>query len=228
MPIAIDTAGAVQGSGTSNPASPQSTTVTVGNNPNRVLLVAVHTPGALTITSVTYGGQTMTNIRTDNLGSNQSAVFILVAPPTGANTLTINYTGTPTQMIIGWQSIYGANQSTTVEAQTGGNGTFTNPSLTLTSIADNAWQFTFLTTTTACTVNGGNQQYNMNDTFTFAGGRGSSSGPKTPAGSVTLGWTATNATWTMSMISIAPAPAGKPPTMPTLGFFPDYQLIAMN
>jgi hypothetical protein len=70
--------------------------VTVGNNPNRLLVVAFDTVGANGISSVTYGGSPLTQatFTSGYWGSRTSGIYYLTNPAAGTANLTVNWTST--------------------------------------------------------------------------------------------------------------------------------------
>lgn len=108
--------------GVNNPT----TSFTVENNTNRVLLVMTQCQSGGT-TAVTYNGVGMTEIAT--IGS-VVKVYKLVAPSTGANTLSI--TGT---LVLSYAiaSYYNIDQAINVEVLNSGNSSFTITSSTINS-----------------------------------------------------------------------------------------------
>jgi len=71
-------------------ASSLSTSFTVGNNSNRILVVAIATNGA-TVSSISYGGQPMTLAASASQTSQYT--YYLIAPATSSNTLVISLSG---------------------------------------------------------------------------------------------------------------------------------------
>ena len=72
-----------------------SNSFTVANNSNRILLVHVACNSTQSVSGVTYNGVAMTALfsNTYNDGSTNYSLYYLLAPTTGANTLTVNLTG---------------------------------------------------------------------------------------------------------------------------------------
>lgn len=63
---------------------------TTGTGANRILIVSVGISAAETVSSVTYGGQALTLIHQSSAGSPRLAVWYLLAPPSGLNSVVIN------------------------------------------------------------------------------------------------------------------------------------------
>ncbi len=123
--------------GTTNSAS-----ISVANNTNRMLIVFVEVPtNGASITSVTYNAIAMTQIDagTEYAGAQPIASFILPAPATGSNTLSI----TPTSGTAKWTaySIYNAAQSTTPDAHNKAQNSTANLTCSVTTVANGAIVF---------------------------------------------------------------------------------------
>lgn len=98
--------------------------VTSGHaNTVAVACVSMISSGALTVSSVTYGGQAMTaaGALQQATGSySYAGAYVLVAPPTGSNTLVVSAAGGGgiNVIMVDLVSFYGANQTTPVRAGT--------------------------------------------------------------------------------------------------------------
>ena len=133
MAIAFDAVShGVDGSGTSLSWSHTCT------GSNLILFVAALVDTSHTVTSVTYNGVAMTQIASVDAWT-RTALYYLVAPATGTNTVTITASGN--------NPIYGRATSYTGASQTGvpdsfstntGTGT-TSLNLTTTVVANNSW-----------------------------------------------------------------------------------------
>lgn len=180
-----------------------------GANLILIVGVAIVDTGAHTVSGVTYNGVALTQkVRTAGANSNATEIWYLVAPATGANTIAVTLTGAPVQnSMAGAISLTGANQAAP-EASNGASGGAPNPTMSITTVADNAWVVDAVSDNNAVTLLAGSGQtrfwlINGNNRT----GAGSYEGPKTPAGAVTMDYTAGGSAWTMSAVSIAPATA---------------------
>jgi hypothetical protein len=106
-------------------------TATVGNNPNRLLLVTVVVQGAtgtINCAGVTYNGVSMTNIATATLGNNGfgqsiiSYLFLLIAPTVGANGVAITATGLYHASAYSWYNTDQASGVDVTNTATGAGG----------------------------------------------------------------------------------------------------------
>jgi hypothetical protein len=132
--IAFDTA---VDSGTRNGGTSNSWSHTVtGSNP--ILLVTLIYDNGSGINSVTYGGQAMTLADTSSAKSGRNiAVYYLINPPTGSNTVSVSYSGFNSNRLSQSASYTGVGSVDVVTKQANiTTGTMTN---TLTTLVANAW-----------------------------------------------------------------------------------------
>lgn len=146
--------------GANAPASPFSFVSTsgtvpgsIGNNADRVLIIAVGLSLAVTITALTWAGQAMTSIGTaTTAGGRSTRLYGLINPSTGAQTVSMTFTGTAGAVAIGGVSLYNTEQTTGWRNFNSATGSSVNPTVTITTIAtsmavagfadDNASSFT--------------------------------------------------------------------------------------
>ncbi len=164
------------------------------------------------ITGVTYAGVSMTKIQYyKNTAKNTATwLYVLPAPATGANNITVSATSSMLIQIHGI-SFTGVNQSTTVDSiatKTQTSGTSSTHTYTTTTVADNCalvlavWLERSPTAGTNTTLAG---SY-VASTFMFR-----STANITPAGSSSLSWTQSDTTYSSGII-ISLAPATSAPT----------------
>ncbi|MHA1938714.1 MAG: DUF2341 domain-containing protein, partial [Candidatus Thorarchaeota archaeon] len=187
---------------------------------NRILVVGVSWRNAgadtWTVSSVTYNSLPLTPIRKDEKFDSESrstALYYLTDPPTGsAYPIQVNYSGTTVYRSVGGAvSLTGVDQSNPVDAQNGIAGaTGTNPSVTVTTNTDGAWVVDALCirnatgTTSADGVQ--DERWNLRTAANNIDGAGSTMGPKSPAGDVTMSWTTgTNGGHSISAVALKPA-----------------------
>lgn len=182
---------------------------------NRLLFVGVSFDSAgLSISSVTYAGTNLTLIRTDENTaiSRSSSIWYLVAPATGANDIVVTYSN-DTVCISGSISLTGVAQTGSLDANNGAIGVDITASVVVTTVADNAWVLDTMAANSSFgwTVGAGQtQRWNVIPSASVDGG-GSTEGPKTPAGAVTMSWSVGQpggTDWAISAASFAPAVAG--------------------
>jgi len=144
--------------------------------------------------SATYNGVSLTSSTTRTGASASVQFWYLVAPATGANTVSVTFcsSGSLGAGGAGVSTFTGVDQSTPIDATT--SSTFlntANPSITLGTVADNSW-----VTALIANENGtGTCDANADQTERYAiaptGVQGvfSDTGPKTPAGNQVMSWT---------------------------------------
>jgi hypothetical protein len=217
--IAFDAASVSSGDGTGSSIS-WSHTVTSGGS-DRILVVGVSWRNSgndtWTVSSVTYNSQALTPIRKDEQfgdppGSRSTALYYLTDPPTGsAYTIQVNFSGSVFRSIGGAVSFTGVDQSDPVDAENGIAGaTGTNPSVTVTTNTDGAWVVDTLCIRNAggtTSVSGGQtERWNRRTSSESIDGAGSTIGPNSPAGDVTMSWTTgTNEGYSISTAALKPS-----------------------
>lgn len=168
------------------------------------------------VSSATYNSVSMTSIRRDvQTAYNDSATEILYlkAPTAGANTVAVTLVGSNFGAKGGAITLTGVDQTTPLDANNGANGNSASASVAVTTVADNAWVLDTVGGWSPFTVGAGQtQRWNIIGTYTD--GAGSTEGPKTPAGSVTMSWTLPSEAWSISAASFAPAISATPTPTP--------------
>jgi hypothetical protein len=185
-------------------------TVTAGNNRLVYVGVSIKEFPALTVSSVTYKGVALTNIRSDG-SSYHTSIWYLVTPDTGTNDVVVNLSGTAEAVHAGAMSLSGVDPTNPVDAHNGAAGSDVTPTVDVTTVADNAWVLDTVVWSNAnvFAVVGGGQTERWNGHQYNASGAGSTEGPKTPAGAVTMSWTLDPAMdWSISAASFKPYAAG--------------------
>lgn len=213
MAIAFDNVGSTDG-GTN-----QSYTVTivVAGGSNRYLQCGV------SIVDTGGGPTSVSSISSDLSGAftfryrdvfvandHANEVWEFINPAVGTHTVTVTLVAVPVQVsATGCLSFSGVHQTTPIEVHATAHGAAAaNPSVTLTTIADNAWGISIVTdnapddlTPTGST---GTQRWEL---LTNRGKYGSTSGALTPAGSKTFSYTGQISDWIETVVSIQPAAA---------------------
>ncbi len=159
------------------------------------------------LTSVTYNAVNLTFIRLDaNLGTH-STIYYLLAPATGsAKSVSVTLPSAPTECAGGVVSYSGAKQSGQPDAHNGAIGGTGNPTVVVTTIANNCWVFSVVLSWQTSTSNN-TQRWNVTDSsggITFGGS--DTNAPKTPAGDQTMSWNIAGVSirWAISAASFAP------------------------
>jgi hypothetical protein len=173
----------------------------------------------LVVTGVTYNSVALTKAREDirdgvswEVGS---GVWYLKAPATGANTVQVSFTGNTEMAAASATTLSGVDQTTPLDASNGATGLSAAPSVNVTTVADNAWVIDSVTMDNEppfSAVGAGQVSRENRDCSTVNGGAAcgsSTEGPKTPAGSVTMSWTAGSSNdWAIAAASFAPSGGG--------------------
>lgn len=133
MAIAHDATGSF--GSTPDTASPMAWTHTPSGTPRGIIVLIATNDTTDTITGVTYGTATMHRVRWQSVGGENGsayAYFLGQNVPTGAQTVTVTFTGANNHM--GCSVSVTAADDTSVEAQGGVSSTsLANPSITLTT-----------------------------------------------------------------------------------------------
>ena len=192
---------------------------TVGSANNRNLLVCTHARGAVSAntvpSSVTYGGVSLTKLRTDTVVTGTpdymtTSIWELVAPPVGTANALITWPNFPGRYGVGAAvSLSGVNPTTPNDSITGNTGTGVTLSTTVTTIADNAWIVDCALGRADAGLTVGAGQTQREDRIVGAGsgvdGAGLSTRSKTPAGAQVVTWTQGSDNWAQSAVSLTPA-----------------------
>ncbi len=108
-----------------------------------VLIVGVSTrgdDGDAVPDGVTYNGVAMTLIDGQGFATVLfSSLWQLKAPATGANNVVVSWTTNTVRVVGGSMSFTGVDQTNPIDSDNGATGSSTAPSVTLTTVAANAW-----------------------------------------------------------------------------------------
>lgn len=197
--IALDTTT----TGAQTTASPISWSHTVtGSNPFIAMGFGLRGSTNPTITGCTYNSVTATKARADISsgtvsGAAETSVWFKGNPSTGANSVSATFTGVGTNGATGGAVSYSGAQSTnTADAVGGTNFTAVGAkSFNVTTVANNCWVFSVAVVAGGTTPNYTTPTQTSRWSITHFGNANSFVGqdtntPKTPAGSVSSGWTA--------------------------------------
>lgn len=206
MAIALD---AVSNSGVKATVSSYTFTHTTGAGlSNGFIAILIASRGAsangdLIITGVTYNSVALSKaIQRDSADSPSSAtlsteIWYGVAPSSGANTVSITFTGTVNHSAAWGITLSGVAQSSTLDATNGSNanGSGSPNTTSVTTVADNAWvlDVVYNKIGTALTPAAGQTRISSELLPNGGGDTADSSykGPVTPAGSTSMAWTFT-------------------------------------
>ena len=112
--------------------------ITIAANPNRALVVGVHT-GAASVSSVTGAEATWASAAavTRTSASNRVEIWVGTNPGPGAQTVTVTLSTTDGNIICGVESFFGVDQTTPTAHPTGSTGIGGTASLAVSSAANN-------------------------------------------------------------------------------------------
>ena len=172
---------------------------------NTILFVACSNENAGAVTGATYNGVSMTEIGSGNATLH---LFYLINPTAGANNVTITRSGTANDFH-GWAISYtGVKQSGQPDAFTANSASLTSTlNTTLTTIADNSWCIMVSRGDNAGVAPGANCTERSTPNAYDAWAIFDTNAPKTPAGSITMTFTA-GALSTMTTIMASFSPSG--------------------
>lgn len=182
---------------------------------DRYLVVGVSmlSIGGSSVTAITYNGVALTKIGSvaSVSGAVRMELWGLANPTLGANTIQVDLSAS-LDSIGGASSFGGVHQTSPYEGFNSASATnvgAADATVNVTTVADNDWVVdTVATDDTAITVGAG-QTSRWNVTGTLGSGAGSTEGPKTPAGSVTMSWANVGAlaTWSIGAVALRPVAA---------------------
>ena len=216
-------------------AASTSWTHTVGSGANRwlgVCLVSRSSTAPPTVaSSVTVGGSTITSLPAVTItggGATFSAqYFYQTNPNIGANTIVATWASAPTDFSVARAiSLFGVDQTSPIDAQSGSSGASTTPSTTITTVANLAAVLDCALGRTNAGLTVGAGQTMRSDTI--VGGNQDGVGVstvlgKTPAGAEVMDWTqGTAEEWVVKAVSLLPATVTPvvPPTIASLTLSP--------
>ncbi len=178
---------------------------------NRMLMVGVsyRNNDSETVTSATYGGLALTQVGTAEIASGtpdgRIYVFCLTNPPTGANSLQVNWSSALNQgAVVGAVTYAGVAQSTP-SGFAWANGTSVAPAVTVTSTTG---RLVFgvvagRTTSDYAVTGGGTSLWSLRPFSGQTSGAGQSKAGASPT--VSLGWSGSANEWVAGGVSLAPA-----------------------
>ena len=209
LAIAYDTVS----NGTETTTSPLTWSHTcTGSNLILVTGVNIGNGSSPNCSGVTYNSVSLTLVGSERLyGSSlgQISLWYLLNPATGANTVSVSFSGTTVTCDAGAVSYSGVAQSGQPDAIAGTtDSTASNPSVTVTTIADNCWVAGLLGNVSGPSTANLTERYTPNAS-TYEGSYQDTNAVKTPAGDQAVGWTDTvPGSWSIQAASFAPVTGG--------------------
>jgi hypothetical protein len=158
------------------------------------------------VTSITYGGVNMVFVRADTIGVYRNEVWSLPTPAQGSNTVVVTL-NTSVTSIASASSYNNVDQFDIVESSNGATGSgISTPSVTATTIDNNAWVASGLTTSNTSMAVAGGATQRTNNTGALGTGAISDIGPVTPAGSRVMSWSAVGSldSWVLDEVVLDP------------------------
>lgn len=184
-----------------------------GNNRYLIVGISMLSVAGASVSSITYAGNAMTLLGTavSVSGTVRTELWGQIAPNTGGNSIAVTLS-TSVAWVGGGISLTNVHQTSPTEgfaSATATNVGAADAAVDVTTAADYDWVIdTVATDDTAITVGAG-QTSRWNVTGALGSGAGSHEGFKSPAGAVTMSWSAVGAlaTWTIGAIAIRPVTA---------------------
>lgn len=208
MAVALNVKG--EAAAGSTPASPRSVAVTVVANANRVAVGVLFASHPLGTTAATFAGNAMTSLGTVSDASGRVVQMYALKGdaniPTGSQTFSVTYTGTPSVAGVGVWVFDGADQTTGWQNfATAGPTTDTAATITITSANGNmACAAEIDDNASGRTINGGTSDWEE----TAFDGNYLGSHRASVSGSTQLGWTlGSSVSWAMAGVDVIAATA---------------------
>jgi hypothetical protein len=208
--------GAASGPFTANSSSLTWSHAVAGTN--RILVVGVsirnNAGQVVNANGVTYAGTPLTLVDSQNNGTSvRVELWQGVAPAVGTANIVVTLSASA-RFVGGAVSFTGVDQTTPVDVSSFASGSSTAPSVSVTTVSNNAWVVDVLATRLNPTALVGAGQTSRWNASTGGGpngvlGAGSTEGPKTPAGGVTMSWSlgATSQDWAIGAVALKPVGA---------------------
>ena len=180
---------------------------------NRVLLVGVSILSVVgaSVSSITYGGQSLTLVRAraSVSGAVRSELWRIIAPTTGANDVVVTLSDS-LDNVCSAVSLTGAHQGSPTEGAADNSATnvgAADATVDVTTVYDSDWVVDVVSALDLTVSVGVGQTERQNVSGSLGSGGMSTEGPKSPAGAVTMNWTdiAGLVTWTTVASAIKPA-----------------------
>ena len=162
------------------------------------------------VTGVTYDGEALTKIRSDEaVGNVRSEIWRLLDPPTGTANVVVTTTGALGETAVIAVTLNGVHQTTPEEANQGTSGSSSTPSISITTTTDGAWLLTVSTAESTFSSNGADQTTLATLTDqSYENTRGSYE-EKVSAGADTQSFNlGSGQPWSISSVAVKPAPTG--------------------
>lgn len=193
----------------SNTGTTLTWTHTPVGTPTAVAVEVMNYNGGPTVSSVKYGSATLTQAVTQAIGTSSVAIYCVPNPPSGAQTVTITFSGTGSYTQGAAITVTGSNTSTCFDGTNSAGGTGTAATVTVTGGTSNDLVVDMVGNNNGQTATvGGGQTSRFSN---LAASANETSGSTKPgASSVTMSWTiAASSPW--GEIAASFEAAGSPP-----------------
>ena len=186
--------------------------ITVGSLSNGIMVCGISIQDSnhanMKVLNLTYNSVPLTFARRDEAaGNNMTEIYYLINPASGTHSVSATAPTGIGEFAVGCSTFSGVDQDQPMDAVNGATGNSTTPSVSLTTVADNAWSFTVVSAEGAISAINNSQTlaYGPLTDQSFENSEGGYRGPITPAGATTLSYTTGSASWAESAMSFQPA-----------------------
>lgn len=206
MALVIDATSSVAGSG----AGPFTWVHTCSGSDRFLLLGISYYDSGDTISAVTYNGDALTEVPSSTVSNGQysAALYSLIAPDTGSNTVSVTFTGSVFDFGAGAVSYTGADQVAPLGTAATDTGTSTTPSVDVTSTTGEIVQDALAMIHSGTLTVGASQTQRWNSTggFGFIKYAGST---ESGATTTTMSWSnSTSQDWAIVGVAVKPDSGG--------------------
>lgn len=166
--------------------------------------------GDTSLSSSTYNGVAVSGACTElNTNGDQYRTYItrLVAPSTGANTVSVTINATAFDLVGGAVTFTGVHQTTPLGTCATATGNSTTPSVTPTVASDEVAIDAVMAADPSNLTVGSGQTQRWNDTGIFVAKGG---GSTEPGPNPTMSWTTSSVEWVIAAVGIKPASGSAP------------------
>lgn len=183
-------------------------THTTTMNAGRILIVGVSEIWDNPVSSVTYAGVSLSKVNMSTCASSacKTEMWYMINPPSGSNSVVVNFSSSQTNLSAGATSYYGVNTANPLGTSVVNSGALGQPSITVTSTSQQVIADTLAINTSQIWTpgSGQTQAYQTNPSSNTA----AASYEQGLAGSTPMSWSAASgANWADAAVPINPAPA---------------------
>ncbi len=169
---------------------------------SQLALFVTATVNTQTVTGITYNGVAMSQVGTVSVSSNNSYLYVLFTPATGAHNVVVSLSGSGS--VSGASASYTGVYSGSIDSSASTSNTSTSISQATTTVTDNCWLVSSGQTNASTATAGANTTVRLTSANTFHCYLTDSNAAQTPAGSFSQAVTCSNGANAMIVASIAP------------------------